>query len=649
MPKFIKSLKFQIGLALFSLVSLFFYFSLYTLSVLEEQRSYATLLRLAGELKVTYQHMAMQAMNYHENAPRDYDTYARDLKLYYQDLMVSTEKFGAVCEAFSSGHFSADLTLTNEFMAPELGENTREAAQNLEEFWQIYSHQLMEKLGTIEDEPRLEWAAEHISNESVPLETRTNQLLTALESDILVQTRQTNTLVRVTFIFALLLTLGIMLWFYLQVLKPLGNAVHGFRKVATGDFGYKVDVSTDNEIGWMTESFNHLSGRLDAIFGLSTRLQQGSNLDETLAYVSTALPELLPMDWVGALMVIDDDRIQLERAYSHGQREQLPVQSFALKGSLLQECLNSGEPLHIPDLTESETRGDGNTFIDLLIQRNRREAIFMPVTEQSPVPVILVFASRAPRAYREEHLRLLSNLSLVIALSFGRTLKLVEQGRLAAIGEFASGIAHEIRNPLTTISLALEHIVAQDLPNSTSKRAQIASGEVARMNRLLEDMLLYAKPLRLNLEPMGLTPLLRQVMTTMQSAADKANIDLLLEDNSDGGKVMGDRDRLIQILINLLRNALEAAPENSTITLKIAPVDDVHAFEININNAGEPIAEEHMEKLFEPFYTTKPAGTGLGLPIVRRLIESMGGSIAVSSNKETGTIFRARVPSAGVS
>jgi len=177
---------------------------------------------------------------------------------------------------------------------------------------------------------------------------------------------------------------------------------------------------------------------------------------------------------VGALFVSDDGMIQLERAYSDGKPEQLGILRFPRANTLLQECLDSGEPLHIPDIQEVATLNSSYRFLKVLAERNRRDAIFLPVTTHSPIPGVLVFATRQAHAYQHEHLELLSNLATVITLSFGRTLKLAEHARLAAIGQFATGIAHEIRTPLATVNMALEYFAGRDLPAAAQKRLGLA-------------------------------------------------------------------------------------------------------------------------------------------------------------------------------
>jgi len=644
MFRFMKTLKFQIGMALVSLIGVFLYFSMHTMSMLEEQRSHGALLRLAGELQVTIQHMAMQAINYQDNAPQDKVSYSRDLKLYYQDLLDNTQQFGSVCRAFASGDFNKQQMPDNLSMKPMLSDATMDAAYALEVYWSDYLKDLKQQLGA-SDMPKLAQAAEFIVNSNIELSHKTEDLLSALDSDIKNRTEETGNIIRMSFIMAILLSGGIMLWFYTQVLRPLDRSVRGFKKVANGNFGYQVETTEDNEIGWLTQSFNQLSARIGTLFELTTRLQEGSDLDQTLQFVSRSFPELLPMDWVGVLFVTDPNQIQLEAAYSDGQPENLGMLRFTLNDTLLAQCLESGESLHIPDIKEVALLNPNYRFLHVLVDRKRRDAIFLPVTGQSPVPVVLVFASRQPHAYQREHLELLSRLALVISLSFGRTIKLAEHARLAAIGEFASGIAHEIRTPLATVSMALDYFRNAELSESAEKRVALASTEMSRINRLLEDMLLYAKPISLNLEKLELSSLLQDVISSQQKTAIAKSVNIQLHCSTDLPSINADHDRLMQIFINLVRNAIDAAASGSEVTITANTAgSNPNILDISVHNLGQVIQEDQLQQIFEPFFTTKAAGTGLGLPIVRRLVLAHGGRINVSSTQQEGTCFRVQLP-----
>ncbi|HEC05378.1 MAG TPA: HAMP domain-containing protein [Thiolapillus brandeum] len=640
--KFTHTLKFQIGIALLALIALFSFFSMHTLKILDEQRTQGALLRLAGELQATAQHMAMQAMNYEKNTPQDTAAYTRDLRLYYQDLMNNTGQFDDICAAFSSGDFQRQLEI-HEPMNPVLSENTLDAAYELEDYWKKFMLDLDKVMGP-DKMPHLADAAKLIVDRNPELLQKTRNLLKALDEDIQQRTRETNIIIRASFAVALIIAIGIMLWFYRQVLRPLSGSAEGFRQASAGNFSYRMPVTANNEIGFLALSFNQLSSRLNSLFKLTARLQEGSDLNETLEFVSHTFPELLPLDWVGVLFVSTDGQIQLERAYSDGVPEELGILRFPLKDTLLEQCLNSGEPLHIPDIQEVAQLSSSYRFLQVLTDRQRRDAIFLPVTSQSPIPGVLVFATRQAHAYGQEHTQLLSNLATVITLSFSRTLKLAEHARLAAIGQFVSDIAHEIRTPLATVSMALDYFENTELPEAAHKRLLLAEQEMARINRLLADILLYARPLTLKTESTDLCLILEKAIASRKPQAETHKAAIALDCPEDTLPLHADPDRLLQIFLNLLGNAIEATTANSAVTIRVRSKDTDKVIQVDVTNRGDPIAPENLEHLFEPFFTTKANGTGLGLAIVRRLVQAHGGSVAVTSDTESGTTFTVRIP-----
>lgn len=641
MPAFVHSLKFQIGTALTTLVFIFLAFSLYALSVLEKQRVQGSLLRLAASMLTTTQDMAIQAVAYGENAPRDYPTYFRDLKLYYQDLKADTENFGKICHAFAAGDFEG-LFEENEISLIELLPDTKKSAQNLEYFWTGYVNGLNEQLGTNIEGPRLEYASAHVTKNDKLLSEKTRQLSLSLQQDIDKQTQRTNHLFKLTLLLTLVIAAGIMLWFYRQVLTPLSRSVGAFDRVAQGDFGYNVNISTNNEIGWLSSSFNLLSTRLDKLFKLTTKLQEGSDLDDTLKFVANSFPELLPLNWVGILFVNEGNQMQLEKAYHDGHVEPLGHLRFPLQGTLLEQCFNNDEPLHIPDTSETALLDPSYKFVQFLVERGQRDAIFLPVTKQSPIPGVLVFATRNAHSYTAEHLALMSNLATVITLSFGRTLKLAEHAQLAAIGQFASGIAHEIRSPLATVNLALDYLKSSDLPVASHKRLTLASHEVNRIGHLLEDMLLYAKPLKLNNTKIDVIDIINKVLESLETHLAAHNQRIPVVNHADTTLVFADGDRLLQVFINLINNAMDADHGQDSIYIELTSTPD--ALLINVHNQGEVISPADINQIFEAFFTTKSHGTGLGLPIIRRIISAHGGEIEVSSNQAEGTCFTVRLP-----
>ena len=230
--------------------------------------------------------------------------------------------------------------------------------------------------------------------------------------------------------------------------------------------------------------------------------------------------------------------------------------------------------------------------------------------------------------------------------SFGRTVKLAEHSRLAAIGGFASGIAHEIRSPLSTIGMALEYLQKSELPPAAEKRAALAHQETRRLARLLEEMLLYAKPLKLELKTFDLGAFLQQFLQSQMTLVKLRNQSHECEIATDNSVILGDTDRLQQVFLNLANNACEASPDGSAIRWKLSKDSPDQVLILRILNPGDAISEQNLARVFEPFFTTKSNGTGLGLGIVKRIINAHGGEIRIISAAGAGTEVLLQIPRA---
>jgi PAS domain S-box-containing protein len=216
------------------------------------------------------------------------------------------------------------------------------------------------------------------------------------------------------------------------------------------------------------------------------------------------------------------------------------------------------------------------------------------------------------------------------------------QARLAEIGELAAMIVHEVRNPLTTVLMGLHSFEQMDLPERAQRRLAFALEESERLQRLLNEILMYAREQHLDLEPLAMGPFLKTLRDEFihQPIADDCVIQ------ADGleadCQILGDRDRLKQVFINLLSNACEAAPQGDTICCSLRTEDQVII--INVHNGGDPIPPEVLPKLTQPFFTTKSSGNGLGLAITRRIVEAHGGTLHFTSTPEAGTTVTVQLP-----
>jgi PAS domain S-box-containing protein len=221
--------------------------------------------------------------------------------------------------------------------------------------------------------------------------------------------------------------------------------------------------------------------------------------------------------------------------------------------------------------------------------------------------------------------------------------ELVESERLRAIGEFTAMIIHEVRNPLNVIYMALEHISNQELPESSRKRVALGEESMLRLNRLLSEILLYAKPQQLQTRTINLQSLISDCVSELENLPQAQGKKIELQLPNQAVCVIADPDKMKQVVINLLGNACDAAPEGTTIAIDMAGGEKSW---FQIHNGGDPIPAPQLEQMTKPFFTTKQNGTGLGLAIVKQIIDKHDGTLTFSSSANDGTIFRVELPTA---
>lgn len=644
MQRLLASLRFQVGAAFGLLIALFAAASVATLAAFERQVDADAVVDIAARLELTASHMHMQAMNYDANAPRDYPTYYRDVELFYRDLMAQVALFDAVVTGFMSGDFTAVLRRPAAWMQPAREPGLTAAVTALEESWRAHRTGLMTALGEDTAEPRLEWAAEYNIEHLARVEAAASALAEQLRQWAVAEHARLRWLAALGLAGAVAVSLLLVLLLQVYGLGPLRHTLHGVRRAAGGDFGHQVPVHGATEIRDLAAGFNALSGKLHLLFQLLDRLQHGNDVDELVAFLSRDFRELLRFDWIGVVLVTPDSAaVRLESSAMDGVPEAGTKPLFRLQGTLLEEALEAGRPLHIRDMDATAAANPGYEFLRDIARRGLADAIFLPVAVATPMPAVIAFATREAGRYDDAHLEFLTNIAELLSASFGRTVRFAERRRLAAIGEFASGIAHELRTPLATISLALDHFARLELSANSSRRLALADGEAARMQRLLDDILLYAKPLRLAFEPVDLVAL---TAASVEAAGSWHPCDgrcVSFQPAVAEAWVLGHQDRLQQIIANLLVNACEAAPAHAHIEVGLDAAD-ARWVQLSIHNPGEPPSPELQARIFEPFVSAKSSGTGLGLAIVQRLTTLHGGEIRLESVGNEGVQALLRLP-----
>lgn len=385
-------------------------------------------------------------------------------------------------------------------------------------------------------------------------------------------------------------------------------------------------------------------------------------LDHYLEKVCDATRELLGAGLVAVTLYRDGAKYVL--ALRPGEAD--AGQAYRVHGELSTHVVNSRMPLCVADArrtTEYGAAPDG--YVSYL---------GMPLTDRAgEVLGSLCYFDEAARDYSSDEVALakiladraaiaIDNYQLYqILLQHKATLeqqvaertqqlvsaqqRIVEQERLAAIGEFSSQLVHEIRNPLSTIQLSLGYLAGAGLAPAAAQRVALAHNETARLTRLLSDTLLYARPPQLRCQRVDLNDFIRAAITSAGPLFEARTQQLLLQLHPGALPVAIDGDRVAQVVANLARNAAEAAPAASTVVWRTgAAADHGGGVFFSVTNSGEPVAAALLERIGTPFFTTKADGTGLGLAIANGIVTAHGGALTVTSDARCGTTVTVTLP-----
>ena len=301
-----------------------------------------------------------------------------------------------------------------------------------------------------------------------------------------------------------------------------------------------------------------------------------------------------------------------------------------------------GETRQILAAAEELSKAQHATFAALLRDSTATLRRLQGLLELSVALLWALAAFLAVTGYRGLILPLTSRLSESRAL-------IQRQEKLASLGVLAAGLAHEIRNPLTAIKFRLFSL-NKALPEARDNEdAKVIHEEINRLNRIVKDFLLFARPSDPKLSAMPAERLLQQVVNLLKSPLDKTGIQLQVE--ADGATFVSvDEQQMQQVLINLIQNSADSIGQHGVITLRIRegtlPRQGGKAPSVilEVSDTGKGIAPEVEKRLFDPFFTTKDGGTGLGLAVAARIVEKHGGVLQYQTKVNQGTTFQIALP-----
>jgi signal transduction histidine kinase len=213
--------------------------------------------------------------------------------------------------------------------------------------------------------------------------------------------------------------------------------------------------------------------------------------------------------------------------------------------------------------------------------------------------------------------------------------------KLSALARISAGLAHEIGNPLTSISSYVQLLREMDLGDFANESLETISKHISRIAEIVRNISSFSKPTKGVAGPVNIKEVLDSTISLLRFDKRMKNIDVIVE-FGELPDVYADANQLAQVFTNLIFNAADAMPDGGTLRITAREVE--RSVEIAFTDTGTGIPEEHLHKIFDPFFTTKDKGTGLGLSVSFSIVKSFGGDILVESEMGKGSTFRVRLP-----
>ncbi len=353
---------------------------------------------------------------------------------------------------------------------------------------------------------------------------------------------------------------------------------------------------------------------------------------------------------IASLLLVDTESGRLHPAATSGASDAyLALPDRELTASLTGEVIKSGLPLYIPDV-----RAEEHVQLSALARAEGLCTLLsVPLRTKTAIIGALNVYTTELRHFDESDIRLLTLLASQSAIAIENARlhadevevreRLRQSEKLAALGKLSAGLAHELRNPLNTISM-LMYAMGQDLPAQGSCTAdlRIVQGELRRMSLLIEQFLEFARPRPPHFQRERLDEIMEETLLLIGPEARTRGVTIHKEWEKALPLVWVDGAQIKQVFLNLLLNALQAMTKAGALTVRLHVSGG--SLLTSITDEGEGIPSNVRANLFEPFFSTKAGGTGLGLSISQRIIEGHNGRLRLFSQPNVGTTAVVRLP-----
>lgn len=432
----------------------------------------------------------------------------------------------------------------------------------------------------------------------------------------------------ITLSIVALLVLFCAVWFGFYLAKtisvPIKELAEGTRKIAEGDLSYRIELVTDDEIGSLVESFNKMTRDLQSgreQLELSARMlrQQNVEIEERRQYMEIVLKNV-------STGVITIDARGLISTMNTSAEKMLNLKSEDILDKSYQDLL-SGQYLNLAREVMEKLSGAKNDVVEL--------------------PLRLTIAGQ-PRSFLA-HVNALKDDAghhMGLVMVFDDLTELEKAQRMAAWREVARRIAHEVKNPLTPITLSAQRLkrkYAKQLNESIFEECiRMIIDHVDIIRNLVNEFSSFARFPTAELQPGDLPPIIEETVELYKDG--HANINFIVDMNNNIPTLNIDRQQIKRAMINLVDNAISAIKKEGDIRITLTHDDILKKVRLEITDTGKGISDEEKTRLFEPYFSTKKSGMGLGLTIVSTIIADHNGMIRVQDNHPQGARFIIELP-----
>ncbi len=453
-----------------------------------------------------------------------------------------------------------------------------------------------------------------------------------------------------------------------EILKPIRELSDAAREVASGNLGYTIDSSDTTEFGHLARVFNEMSlslkeghernmnymTRLSGLYRLTLSFHMVTNKQDIIREMVFGVAEIIRAEKV-LVFLYDRERDRYASAFPAYGFTDSDVENWSYEPSFINSLYLKSNKRAIIILPEDHVTKQ------LLLRGtdNIRNLAVIWLKQKGILTGFLMTINKEGEEFVEEDIRLLS----VIANNFSVAMdnaqlyrdlhtqmqklkdtqeQLVQAAKLAAIGELAANIAHEINNPLTSVLGYAELMREEEDIESIMRDLEIIESESLRARDIVQQLLEFSKKWPLKISKVDINRLLKEVIDLVSLNLRDSGIKII-EDFSHIPQISADANQLKQVFLNLINNAVQSMPNGGTLSISTARIDT--SVMVEVSDTGTGIPDNVAQKIFEPFFTTKKdRGTGLGLPISYRIIKKHGGKIEVKKRVDKGTTFRVILP-----